>query len=439
MPKPDPVIAKRISSLCGKLKSAWAIGNGFGTRLDGLLPEILILPPEQIDACFEQATKGDSIRQHCVVPIACVHLYHPSLHHRIRGWLGDDTLPFRDKVLEAIGRFRLHEFAPYLNRFFFHREKDPRVAAHGFSCLRAARRSAAILKSPYNLLALQSGLEREDTDENRSILHHLLSFPGFDAELYLRKWFREARVVDETEACERYIAGEISGSEHFGLTDGARVIWELAEWYGQHQRTEVIQFLVKHLDFTQTSFSSPTLSQTIVCRGERATTIIAKLNGWLLPEYQQTSFIKALWDTLRADPSLAFKHECPISYELLPKAKAHEDVEKLLRVYDTIIQDAPELGYSLRHGKNGEEAVLVLQVPERRDWRIIRLPLEEKQLLDSGAIPVEHLFHRYSSRGALVAYPDRVILNTDYLENKIAAKALRKLKKQQMSKAVENK
>jgi hypothetical protein len=29
-------------------------------------------------------------------------------------------LQFRDKVLHAIGKFRLHEFAPALNKFLFH-------------------------------------------------------------------------------------------------------------------------------------------------------------------------------------------------------------------------------------------------------------------------------------------------------------------------------
>ncbi len=281
MPKPDPLVAKKISSLCGKLKSAWSLLVGFDTRLGGLLPEILTLPSDQIEACFEKATKGDVERQRCMVPIACEHLFHPSLHHRIPGWLEDDSLQFRDKVLHAIGRFRLHEFAPALNRFLFYPQLegvygDYRPALASFTRYEA-RRSAALLQPAENLAVLRGVLDWENTAENRILVDCLRSFPQFDAKPYLQKWFRESRVVDEIDVCQRYVAGLISGSEKLGFEMEVRVIWDMAEQYGEYERQEVIQFLIQHLDFTERWFSSPKLSQTIVCRGRRATGIIASV------------------------------------------------------------------------------------------------------------------------------------------------------------------
>jgi hypothetical protein len=435
MPKPDPLVAKKISSLCGKLKSAWSLLVGFDTRLDGLLPEILTLPSDQIDACFEKATKGDVERQRCMVPIACAHLFHPSLHHRIPGWLEDDLLQFRDKVLHAIGKFRLHEFAPALNKFLFHPKLEGVYGDYrpGFASLirHEARGSAALLQSTENLAVLLRGLDWENTAENRMLVDCLRSFPQFDAKPYLQKWFRESRVVDEIDICQRYVAGLISGSEKLGSEMEVRVIWDMAEQYGEYERQEAMQFLIQHLDFTERWFSSPKLSQTILCRGRRATEIIAKLNGWMPGEYEQSQFISSLWDTLRGNPSLALQAECPVNYESLPKNKTHLQIAQLFRTYDRVLHKDSELGYSLRQTEKGNDTIIALQVPGWRHWRMMRLSQSDKQLFDAGELPAEHIFHRYSSRGALVAYPSQVVFNADYLENKFAAKALRKLTKRE--------
>lgn len=435
MPKPDLLVAKMISSLCGKLKSAWSLLVGFDTRLDGLLPEILTLPSDQIDACFEKVTKGDVERQRCMVPIACAHLFHPSLHHRIPGWLEDDSLQFRDKVLHAIGKFRLHEFAQALNKFLFHPKLEgvygdyrPALAS---SIRYEARRSAALLQSAESLEVLRGGLDWENTAENRALVDCLRSFPQFDAKPYLQNWFRESLVVDEVDICQRYVAGLISASEKLGLEMEARVIWDMAEQYGEYERQEVIHFLVQHLDFTERWFSSPKLSQTIVCRGRRATEIIAKLNSWMPAEYEQSPFIASLWDTLRANPSLAFQAECPVNYASLPKDKTHRQVAELLHAYSQVLHEDAGLGYSLRQKECRDDTIIALQVPGWRHWRMMRLSLSDKQLLDSGELPAEHIFHRYSSRGALVAYPSQVVFNANYIENKFAAKALRKLTKRE--------
>ena len=435
MPKPEPQIAKKISSLCGKLKSAWTLLVGFDSRLSGLLPEILTLPPNQIDACYDKATKGDVGRQQCMVPIACEHLYHPSLHHRIQGWLEDDSLQFRDKVLHAIGRFRLHEFAPALNKFLFHPKLEGVYGdyrpALAISIRYEARRSAALLRSTENFQVLREGLGWENTAENRLLVDNLRSFPQLDAKPYYQKWFRESRVVDEIDVGQRYVAGLISEFEHFQLTMDADVIWDLAEKYGQHERQEVIQFLIQHLDFAERWFSSQKMSRTIVCRGRRATEIIAKLNGWMPVEYEHSPFIASLWDTLRANPSLAFQAECPVNYESLPKNKTQLQIAQLLRMYDRVLHEDSELGYSLRQTEKGDDTIITLQVPGWRHWRMMRLSQSDKQLLEAGELPAEHIFHRYSSRGALVAYPSQVVFNANSIENKFAAKALRKLQKRE--------
>lgn len=440
--KVDQQVAKKISSLCGKLKSAWTLLVGFDTRLNGLLPEILTLPSDQIDACFEKAAKGDVDRQRCIVPIACEHLFHPSLRHRIQGWLEDDSLQFRDKVLHAIGRFRLHEFAPALNRFLFHPQLEGVYGdyrpGHASSIRYEARGSAALLRSTENFQVLCEGLGWENTAENRMLVDCLRSFPQFDAKPYLQKWFRESRVVDEIDVCQRYAAGLISGSEKLGFEMEARIIWDMAEKYGAYERQEVIQFLVQHLDFTEHSFSSQKLSQGIICRGRRATEIIAKLNGWMPVEYEHSPFIASLWDTLRANPPLAFQAECPVNYESLPKNKTQLQIAQLFRKYDRVLHEDDELGYSLRQTGKGDDVIIALQVPGWRHWRIMSLSESDKLLLESGEVPASHLFHLYSSRGALVAFHDQVIFNANDLENKSAAKALRKLKKRQMVIAEKN-
>jgi hypothetical protein len=415
----DQQVAKRISSLCGKLKSAWSLLIGFEGRLNGLLPEILTLPSDQIDACYEKATKGDVERQRCFVPIACQHLFHPSLHHRIKGWLDDDDLPFRDKVLHAIGRFRLHEFAPALNRFLFFPQLegaygDYRPGLASFS-RREARGSAALLQSPENLSVLRGGLGWENTGENRMLVTCLRSFPQFDAKPYLQKWFRESRVVDEIDVCQRHVDGSISDIEKLRLELESRVIWDMAEQYGQFERLEVIQFLVQHLEFTERWFSSPKLSQTITCRGRRATVIIATLNRWMPAEYEQTPFIDSLWDTLRANPSLAFRAECPVTCESLPENKTHRKITQLLRTYNRVLHEDGDLGFSLRQADSLDDTIISLQVPGWHHSRIVSLSAADKKSLASGEMPASHLFHLYSSHGALVAFPHQVIFNGDEL------------------------
>lgn len=195
---------------------------------------------------------------------------------------------------------------------------------------------------------------------------------------------------------------------------------------------EVIQFLVQHLEFTERWFSSPKLSQTITCRGRRATVIIATLNSWMPVEYQQTPFIDSLWDTLRANPSFAFRAECPVSCESLPENKIHRKITQLLRTYNRVLHEDGDLGFSLRQADSLDDTIISLQVPGWRHSRIMSLSAADKKSLASGEMPASHLFHRYSSHGALVAFPHEVILNGDELENKFAAKAIRKLKKREM-------
>ena len=193
----------------------------------------------------------------------------------------------------------------------------------------------------------------------------------------------------------------------------------------------MLEFLIQHLDFVERSFSTQRLSQGILCRGEKATQIIAKLNGWMPVEHEQAPFIASLWQVLRADPSLAFQAECPVRHESLPKNKTHRQMAELLQTYGRVLYEDAELGYSLRQNEMGDDTNIALRVPGRGHWRMMRLSLSDKQLLDSGELPAEYIFHRYSSRGALVAYPSQVVFNADYLENKFAAKAIRKLKKRE--------
>jgi hypothetical protein len=141
--------------------------------------------------------------------------------------------------------------------------------------------------------------------------------------------------------------------------------------------------------------------------------------------------ISSLWDTLRGNPSLALQAECPVNYESLPKNKTHLQIAQLFRTYDRVLHKDSELGYSLRQTEKGNDTIIALQVPGWRHWRMMRLSQSDKQLFDAGELPAEHIFHRYSSRGALVAYPSQVVFNADYLENKFAAKALRKLTKRE--------
>ena len=263
------------------------------------------------------------------------------------------------------------------------------------------------------------------------LVDNLRSFPQFDAKPYFQKWFRESQVIDEISVCERYAAGLITGVEDLQASIEARVIWDLAEKYGQHERREVLEFLIPHLEFAERWFSSQKRSKTIICRGERATQIIAKLNGWMPVEYEQGPFIASLWQALRADPSLAFQAECPVGLESLPKNKTHRQVTELFQTYGRVFHEDTELGYSIREKDGDNDTIIALQVPGWGYWRMMRLSLSDRQLLDSGELPTEHIFHRYSSRGALVAYSSQVVFNANYIENKFAAKALRKLQKRE--------
>jgi hypothetical protein len=435
--KPDRQLTSTISSLCGKLKSAWSLQMGqFGTRLEGLLPEIVALPSSQIDACLDKAAKNDPIRRNCLVPIAAEHLFHPSLHHRTAGWLEDDSLPFRSKVVDAIHRFRLREFAPLLNRFFAPPSPwswDGELANH------AALQAAANFGTDQNYAALLALANEENTGRNRALVKILGKFPQFDAEPYWRKWFREGEVVDEIGICGRYAVGEISDAECSSLTMHAHVIWDVAEQYGRYAKEEVFNFLIRHLDFDQRSFSSQTFSKTVVCRGQRSTHIIASLNGWLPERHEMTkesaargnTFLNELWQTLRADPSAAFRSECPVRFVFPSKHKIHKQIDQLLQKHEAVLEEDSTLGYSLRRATESEDTILALHEPISGHWRIIRLSDEDRSVYHAGKVSARELFFRYSSRGALVAFHSQVLLNANDLENKYAAKALRKLKKRE--------
>jgi hypothetical protein len=155
-------------------------------------------------------------------------------------------------------------------------------------------------------------------------------------------------------------------------------------------------------------------------------------------EYEQSQFISSLWDTLRGNPSLALQAECPVNYESLPKNKKHLQIAQLFRKYDRVLHEDNELGYSLRQTEKGDDTIIVLQVPGWRHWRMMCLSASDKLLTESGEMPVSHLFHRYSSCGALVAFQNQVIFNASDVENKFAAKAIRKLKKREMVIAEKN-
>ncbi|MCW1915603.1 hypothetical protein OJ996_18605 [Luteolibacter sp. GHJ8] len=436
---------KKLSALCGKLKSAWSLQVGFGTRLNGLLPEIIALPSGQIDACFERAAKGDPLRRACLVPIACEHLYHPSLHHRIVAWLEDDALPFRENVLEAIGRFRLREFAPHITRFFNpEQQSSERKSAEASMNRSRAIHSASLLKAPENLEPLRSLIQTPAANWDELVIRCLMNFPAFDAKPTLQTWFRNAEVIDEIDICERRVAGSISDLEEMLLSSRASQIWQLAEWYGVHERQEVIEFLVQHLDFDQISFSSPGFSRTIVCRGRTATHIIAKLNGWQPVDYDQTKeggerskiFYDSLWRALREDPRLAFQAECPVKYSYPAKHKIHRQIDSLLDLHGRVLEEDSELGYWLRKANEGEDLILAMHVTRwSRHWRMVRLSDSDRHDLASGATSARHLFFRYSSRGALVAFRDQILVNAQELENKFAKSAIRKLLKIEARKA----
>lgn len=308
----------------------------------------------------------------------------------------------------------------------------------------AAIHAAGLLKSPENLPALSRILETPEGKCNVPVMHSLLDFPGFDAKPWLQKWFRSAEVVDEIGICERYVSGSISMLEEGLLSQHARLIWQLAEWYGKYERKEVIGFLIQHLDFDQTWFSSQKMSKTIVCRGRVATEIIAKLNGWWPTDLDMTKeagermnlFTSSLWTALRADPSLAFQTECPARYIYPPKHKIHKQIDRLLDSHAKVLEEDPDLDYSLRQANNGDNIILAIKVPGwGSHWRIVRLTESDRQRLETRETSARHLFFRYSSRGALVAFHDQILVNAEELENKFAKAAIRKRLKIEARKA----
>lgn len=440
----DRETLKKVSALCGKLKSAWALQVGFESRMNGLLPEIIALPSEQIDACLEKAAKGDALRRACLVPIACEHLFHPSLHHRIGAWLEDESLPFRDKVMRAVGSFRLAGFAPYLDRFLVpdapgsERQREE-VARYRRSALEAI----SLLRAPENLPALLRLLDGSPGNQDLTLVTTLIDYPGYDAKPLLQSWFRSLELIDEIRLCERHLAGELSHVELMDLSHVAWLKWQVAQLYGAYEKREVIEFLVPHLDFDQRSFQSPTFSASIVCRGRMATDTISRLNGWRPIDHDLTKegsersqqFNDSLWSALRADPALAFQSECPVKPVYPAKHKLHKLVDRLLAEHGRVIEEDAELGYWLRQETEGEGMILAMHIRRwGRHWRIVRLSDGDREDWQSGKVPARHLFFRYSNEGALVAYHTQVLVNASDLENRYAKAAVRKILKKEAGK-----
>lgn len=419
-------VAKELRSICGKLKSAWALQVGFETRLDGLLPAIAALPVAEIDQHLDTIAKGDPVREMATMLIASEHLYHPSLHHRIAGWLASEALPYRDRLIRAIGRFTLRDHAELLNTFFFRHD-----TADSMNTWSAALSATPRLNSNKNYEALFKWLGPENTWVNRAIAEAIRRFPEFDGESIYGKWFRGSEVIDQVALCEALLNGEISAVAHMQRDDEARVIWDCAERYAEFARDEVFSFLVQHLNFDQTWFRSERRSQTIVCRGRVATRIIAGVNGWWIDDHEatkesaerQTTFIARLWEALQANPDLARADTCPVDYQYFPKHKIHKSVEGLLSTYDRVIESDPDHGFSLRESQLEPGLLLAIQRPH---WRLVKPASSEADALRSGAVTAHDLFFRYSSKGALVAFADQVLINANDLQNKWAKSLLRK-------------
>lgn len=419
-------VAKDIKSICGKLKSAWALQVGFETCLDGLLPAITELPSGDIDQHLDAIAKGDPVREMATMLIASEHLHHSSLHHRIPRWLNSEDLPYRDRLVRSIGRFRIRDCAEFLNPFLRRQAADK-----GGMIWHAALAAVRELKDQTNYSELSKLIGTENTRENRLVAWALSGFPGFDGEAIYRKWFRESEVVDQVALCEAWLRGEISPVERMQRDNEARVIWDCAEHYAEFAKDEVFRFLVQHLDFDQRWFSSERLSQTIVCRGRAATEIIARVNGWWVDDHEatkesgqrQNTFITGLWDALRANPSFAWSNSCPVEYRYPSKHKVHKSVEAYLSVYDQVLKADLDHGFSLR-GSHSEPGILL--VIEKPYWRFVKPTPSEADAVHNGVITAHDLFFRYSSRGALVAFADQVALNANDLENKWTKSLLRK-------------
>lgn len=419
-------VAKDIRSICGKLKSAWALQVGFETRLDGLLPAIAELPSGEIDQHLDAIAKLDPVREMATMLVASEHLHHPSLHHRIPRLLASEDLPYRDRLIRSIGRFRIHDYAELLNPFL-HRHAADRGGMIWHAALGAVRE----LKDQTNYRELSKLISTESTLENRRVAWALRGFPEFDGKAIYRKWFRESEVVDQVALCEAWLRGEISAVERMQGDDNARVIWDCAEQYAEFAKDEVFEFLVQHLDFDQTWFISERFSQTIVCRGRVATTIIARVNGWWVDDHEDTkesaqrqgAFIASLWGALRANPDLAWADSCPVDYKYPSKHKVHKSVQAYLSAYDQVLEADPDLGFSLRESHSEPGLFLVIEKPY---WRFVKPTPSEADAVQTGVITAHDLFFRYSSRGALVAFADQVVLNANDLENKWAKSLLRK-------------
>lgn len=419
-------VAKDIKSICGKLKSAWALQVGFETRLDGLLPAIAELPSGEIDQHLDAIAKGDPVREMATMLIASEHLHHPSLHHRIPRWLNSEDLSYRERLVRSIGRFRIRDCAEFLNPFL-----RCQAADKGGMIWHAALGAVRELKEPTNYRELSKLIGTENTWENRLIAWALRGSPEFDGESIYRKWFRESEVVDQVALCESLLRGEISPVEQMQRDSEARVIWDCAEQYAVFAKNEVFSFLLRHLDFDQRWFNSERRSQTIVCRGRVATEIIARVNGWWVDDHEatkesaerQNAFIAGLWDAMRANPDLARADSCPVVYKYPSKHKVHKSVEDYLSAYDQPLAADPNHGFSLRESQAKPGLLLAIQRPY---WRLVIPTASEAVAFRSGVVTAQDLFFRYSSRGALVAFPVQVVLNANDLENKWAKSLLRK-------------
>lgn len=429
-------VAKDIRSICGKLKSAWALQVGFETRLDGLLPAIAALPSGEIDQHLDAIAKLDPVREMATMLVASEHLHHPSLHHRIPRWLASEDLPYRDRLIRSIGRSRIHDYAEFLNPFL-HRHAADRGGMIWHAALGAVRE----LKDQTNYSELSKLIGTENTGENRLVAWALRGFPGFDGEAIYRKWFRESEVVDQVALCEAWLRGEISPVERMQRDNEARVIWDCAEQYAKFAKDEVFRFLVEHLDFDQRWFSSERLSQTIVCRGRVATEIIARVNGWWVDDHEatkesaerQNAFIAGLWDALRANPDLAWADSCPVDYKYPSKHKVHKSVEAYLSIYDQVLRADPDHGFSLRESHSEPGLLLVIEKPY---WRLVKPTASEAEAVRSGETKAHDLFFRYSSRGALVAFAGQILLNANDLEDKWAKRYLKKAARKEEKKSL---